>query len=147
MRITKKSEYALRALIEIGLSDGGVVRAQDIAAREAISLKFLEQVLLPLRHQGVLEARRGPNGGYILNRPAESITLAEVIRLVDGPLAPVGCVSKLAYTPCDRDESCCALKEAMGEVRSAIVSILERRTVADLCRRAREMRAACPVRQ
>jgi Rrf2 family protein len=140
MKITKKSEYALRALVEIGLHNGGrVIRAQDIAEKEKLSVKFLEQVLLPLKNRGILETRRGVAGGYLLNRPPEKITVAEVIRIVDGALAPVGCVSETAYTPCGRNENLCALKTVMAEVRKAIVEVLERTTLADMCQRAREL--------
>ena len=141
MRITKKSEYALRALVQIALNDnGGVIRAKDIADKENMSVKFLEQVLALLKHRGIVETRRGVGGGYILNRAPANITLAEIIRLVDGPLAPVSCVSEMAYVPCGRNENLCALKSVMGEVRLAIIGVLERVTVADLCERAKELK-------
>ncbi len=144
MKITKKSEYALRALAQIALNDSGsVIRARDIAEKENMSVKFLEQVLSLLKHRGIVETRRGVGGGYVLNRPPEKITLAEIIRLVDGPLAPVSCVSEMAYVPCQRDEKLCALKSVMGEVRLAITGVLERLTIADLCRRARELELSC----
>ncbi len=143
MKITQKSEYALRALIQIGLNESNsMIRARDIAEREKMSVKFLEQVLAPLKHHGIVATRRGVGGGYILNKPSESITLAEVIRLVDGPLAPVRCVSEMAYTPCGQNEKLCALKGVMDEVRRAIVGILERITLADLCQRTRELKTA-----
>ena len=141
MKITKKSEYALRALIQIALNDGVVVRARDIADKENMSVKFLEQVLALLKHRGIVETRRGVGGGYILNRAPEEITLAEVIRLVDGPLAPVSCVSEMAYVPCGQNEKLCALKSVMGDVRLAIIGVLEKFTIADLCRRATELEA------
>lgn len=141
MKITKKSEYALSALIELAQSDGGrVIRAQDIAEKEKMSVKFLEQVLLPLKHCGILTTKRGAGGGYMLNKPPERITLAEVIRLVDGPLAPVSCVSETAYAACEHNEKLCALKSVMTEVRSAIVGVLEQVTLADLCKRTRELK-------
>ncbi len=130
----------MRALVQIALHDGeGVVRARDIAEKENMSVKFLEQVLALLKHRGIVETRRGVGGGYVLNHPAESISLAEIIRLVDGPLAPVSCVSEMAYVPCGQNEKLCALKSVMGEVRLAIIGVLERITVADLCRRAVEL--------
>ena len=141
MRFTKKSEYALKALIEIALNESGkVIRAQDIAQKEKMSVKFLEQVLLPLKHRGILATRRGVGGGYVLNRPPERVTLADIIRLVDGPLAPVSCVSETAYIPCDRDEKLCAVKSVMAEVNIAIAGVLERTTLADLCKRSRELK-------
>ena len=144
MRITRKSEYALRALVEIALNNGnGVIRTKDIADKENMSLKFLEQVLALLKHRGILETKRGVGGGYIMNRPPETVTLAEVIRLVDGPLAPVCCVSETAYVPCGQNENLCALKSVMGEVRLAIINILEKITIADLCQRSLELRRNC----
>lgn len=140
MRITRKSEYALRALVEIALNDGkGVIRAKDIADKENMSVKFLEQVLSLLKHCGIVETRRGVGGGYVMNRPAETITLAEIIRLVDGPLAPISCVSETAYVPCGQNEKLCALKSVMGEVRTVIVNVLEKITIADLCQRSLEL--------
>jgi len=142
MKITKKSEYALRALVQIALTEGGgVVRAKDIADKENMSVKFLEQVLALLKHRGIVETRRGVGGGYVLNRRPEDITLAEIIRLVDGPLAPVNCVSEMAYVACGQNEKTCALKSVMGDVRLAIIDVLEKFTVADLCRRATDLQA------
>lgn len=142
MKITKKSEYAIRALIAIALNGPGrVTRAQDIADTEQVSVRFLEQVLLSLKNRGILEARRGAGGGYALNRDPESITMAEIIRIEDGPLAPVGCLSEMAYTACCYNERLCALKSALGEVRMAIVGVLDRITLAELCRRTEELRA------
>jgi Rrf2 family cysteine metabolism transcriptional repressor len=143
MKITKKSEYALRALVQIALSDSGeVIRARDIARRENFSIKFLGQILALLRQRGIVETRRGVGGGYVLNKPSTSITLADVIRIVDGPLAPVSCVSEMAYTPCGMNENLCALKSIMSEVRMSILGVLERVTLADLCQRAIELKAA-----
>ncbi|MFH1639642.1 MAG: Rrf2 family transcriptional regulator [Chloroflexota bacterium] len=143
MKITKKSEYAVRALMQIALSGTeSMVRASDIAAKENMSVKFLEQVLALLKNRGIVEARRGVGGGYVLNRPPENITVAEVIRLVDGPLAPVSCVSEMAYVPCERNERLCALRSVMVEVRQAILDVLEKTTLADLCQRSRELTEA-----
>ncbi len=142
MKITKKSEYAIRALIEIALNgEDRVTRAHDIAASQSLSVRFLEQVLLPLKYRGIVETKRGVGGGYVLNRSPETITMAEVIRIQDGPIAPVGCVSEIAYTSCCYNEKECALRTALGEVRTAIVDVLERITLADLCRRAVELKA------
>lgn len=142
MKITQKSEYAFRALIQIAMSKPGeVVRAKDIAQKEDFSIKFLGQILALLKQRGVVKTKRGVGGGYVLNKPSNKITLAEVIRIVDGPLAPVSCVSEMAYTPCGKDESLCALKSIMSEVRISILHVLERVTLADLCQRALELQA------
>ncbi len=142
MKITKKSEYAIRALIALAShGQGKVTRAQDIADKEKVSVRYLEQVLMPLKNRGIVETRRGVGGGYVLNRSPESITMAEVIRIEDGPLAPVGCLSEMAYTACCYNEDQCALKSALGEVREAILVVLDRITLAELCRRGEALRS------
>jgi len=142
LKITKKSEYGISALMEIAGSGDKVIRAQDIAERQDIPVKFLEQVLLPLKHRGIIETRRGVGGGYVLNMPAEKITIAEIIRVLDGPIAPVSCISETAHTACLHNENLCALKSVMTEVRFAMLSVLERVTLAGLMERAQGLKAA-----
>src|SRR5437870_10313958 len=97
MRFSKKSEYALRALIELTKAYGGTpVRRHQIAERQNIPIVFLEQILLALKHAGLLASARGAQGGYVLIKPPAKVTLGQVIRILDGPLAPIGCVSKTA---------------------------------------------------
>ena len=130
MRLSKKGEYAVRALTEIGfeskLRPNTLIQISTVAQRTNIPEKFLEQILLALRNGGVLKSKRGVEGGYSLAKASEDITLGEVIRLLDGPLAPIACVSKTAYEPCScPDEASCGLHIAMKEVRDAIATILD----------------------
>jgi Rrf2 family protein len=130
MRLSKKGEYAVRALIEIGFEasqrPNTLIQISTVAKRTNIPEKFLEQILLALRNGGVLKSKRGVEGGYSLAKEADEITLGEVIRLLDGPLAPIPCVSATSYEPCScPDEASCGLHIAMKQVRDAIASILD----------------------
>jgi Rrf2 family protein len=137
MRLSKKGEYAVRALVEIGFESHqrphNLIQISTIARRTNIPEKFLEQILLALRNGGVLKSRRGVEGGYSLAKLPEEITLGEVIRLLDGPLAPIPCVSKTAYEPCScPDQESCGLHIAMKQVRDAIASILDQYALSRL---------------
>ncbi|MCC6234823.1 MAG: Rrf2 family transcriptional regulator [Verrucomicrobiales bacterium] len=138
MRLSLRGEYALRAMLALGQRYGSeVVRIRDVAAEQRIPKRFLEQILNDLKDARVVESRRGVQGGYRLARAPELISLAEVIRHIDGPLAPVSCVSERFYEPCScPDESRCGLRSIMREVRDAISKQLEGVTVADLCARS-----------
>jgi Rrf2 family protein len=142
MKLSLRGEYALRALIVLGLrAKDDVVRIQTISEEQNIPKRFLEQILNDLRAAGILESRRGVAGGYRLKLPPEEITLAAVIRLIEGPLAPVSCVSEKFYERCScPDEERCGIRSIMKEVRDAIVKILEGVTVAQLCERVRQLR-------
>jgi Rrf2 family protein len=144
MKLSVRGEYALRALIVLGQNyDQSVVRIQTISEQQNIPKRFLEQILNDLKSAGVVESRRGVTGGYRLAQPPDHITLAVVIRHVEGALAPVSCVSERFYEKCScPDEARCAIRNVMKEVRDAIVSILEEVTVADLCERARKLDGA-----
>ena len=137
MRLSKKGEYAVRALIEIGfessLRPNSLIQISTVAHRTNIPEKFLEQILLALRNGGVLKSKRGVEGGYSLAKGPDDITLGEVVRLLDGPLAPIPCVSKTAYEPCScPDQESCGLHLAMQQVRDAIANILDNYTLARL---------------
>jgi Rrf2 family cysteine metabolism transcriptional repressor len=135
MKMSRKGEYALRAMIFLSLNYGlGPVRIQEIAERERIPKKFLEQILLELKNAGLLESRRGAGGGYRLIKSPKEVTLAQVVRIIDGPLAPVGCVSQLAHVRCPQQASC-GLYGVMLDVRNAIANVLEGVTFADICER------------
>jgi Rrf2 family protein len=130
MRLSKKGEYAIRALVEIGfeshLRPNTLIQISTVAERTNIPEKFLEQILLALRNGGVLKSKRGVEGGYALAKPPAEISLGEVVRLLDGPLAPIPCVSESAYEPCScPDEESCGLRIAMKQVRDAICGILD----------------------
>jgi Rrf2 family protein len=116
---------------------------KDIAAQEQIPLKFLEQILLTLRNAGLVQSRAGRGGGYMLNRPATEVTLGQVVRVLDGPIAPIKCLSQMAYEPCAcPDEETCGLRLVMGDVRTAMTDILDHTTLADVARRVERVREA-----
>jgi len=134
MKLSKKGEYALRAVIRLSLNYGGSpLRIGEISEREKIPKKFLEQILLELKKAGLLQSWQGAGGGYNLIKPPGEITFAQVIRIIDGPLAPLGCVSQHAYVSCPEEKSC-GLYRVMLDVRNATVRILEGVTFADACR-------------
>jgi Rrf2 family protein len=138
--LTHKAKYALQALRVLAeqTAEAGARRAtlpiHEIAERAHAPRKFLEAILLDLRRAGFVDSQRGKAGGYGLARPAEDIALSEVIRAIDGPLAPIPCASLTAYRPCADcpDPGDCALRRVMREVRDATAAILEGRTVANL---------------
>lgn len=136
MRLSKKSEYGLRALLELTLVHGkATLQRQDIVARQHIPIEFLEQILLTLKRAGFIASRRGINGGYTLIKQPSDITLGQIIRTLDGPLAPIRCVSKTAYQKCHdcpyADKAHCPVQNVMGTVRDAIAGILDHYTLAD----------------
>ena len=141
MKLSVRGEYALRALIVLGLNyDQPVVRIQTISQLQNIPKRFLEQILNDLKSAGLLQSKRGGGGGYRLKLPPEKITLAEVIRFIEGPLAPVSCVSERFYERCScPDEEKCGIRSVMKEVREAIVKFLEEVTVAQLCERVKTL--------
>jgi Rrf2 family protein len=143
MKLSLRGEYALRALIVLGLDHGNsVVPIQTISSAQNIPKRFLEQILNDLKSAGILESKRGVAGGYRLKMPPDRITLAEVIRHIEGPLAPVSCVSERFYEKCScPDEEKCGIRSVMMDVRTAIVKILEGVTVAQLCDRVRQLRS------
>lgn len=135
MRLSTKGEYASRAMLELALHyPGGPIHIRDISAAQDIPERFLEQILLLLKRAGYLKSRKGPNGGYYLARDPSLITVAEVIRVMDGPLAPIDCVSVTAHEACPR-ENFCGLKWLWQEVRDSVAAILERTTFRNLAER------------
>jgi Rrf2 family protein len=136
MKLSKRGEYALRSLINLGIAakvGRELVRVAELAKAEDLPVKFLEQVMQQLREAGYVESERGKHGGYRLAKPASQIHIGEIVRLIDGPLAPIGCVSQSAYEPCNcPDEVHCGLRMLMLDVRNAIAAILDRYTLADV---------------
>ena len=141
MKLSLRGEYALRALIVLGLHPPEkVIPIQMISKQQNIPKAFLEQILHDMRSVGIVESKRGIMGGYRLGRPADQITLAQVIRHIEGPLAPVKCASENFYQRCScPSEEKCGIRSVMKEVRDAIVTILEQVTVAQLCERVRDL--------
>ncbi|MDO8578666.1 MAG: Rrf2 family transcriptional regulator [Dehalococcoidales bacterium] len=141
MKISKKGEYALKAMIELAVNyDKGepVTLINEVAKRKAIPQKYLEQILLSLKRAGLLDAKRGVGGGYSLSSPPEKISLGQIIRAIEGPLAPMGCASISAHVSCP-DESLCGLNSVMLEVREAISGILDNTSLKDLVKRTADL--------
>src|SRR6266853_1675028 len=139
MKLSVRGEYALRALLVLGrdyLEDDSLVRIQAISDQQNIPKRFLEQILNDLKSAGLVQSKRGVAGGYRLARRPEEISLAAVVRHIEGALAPVSCVSERFYEKCScPDESRCAIRSAMKEIREAVVKVAERVTIAELCER------------
>jgi len=129
MRVSAKADYAVRAAIELAVAGDGPVKGERIATAQSIPLKFLENILIELKHAGLVRSQRGAEGGYWLARPPEEITLAEVIRSVEGPIANVR-----GEGPQDVDYhgSAARLKDVWVAVRANLRSVLEHVTLADL---------------
>jgi Rrf2 family protein len=136
MRLSKKSEYALRALVAVARKPPGQVhQIGGISRSENIPVKVLEQTMLALRHAGILASKRGAGGGYTLRRRPDSITVGEVLRLMEGPLAPVPCASPQPAEKCTcPEERTCPLRLLMIEVRDRVAALLDQRSIEDLVR-------------
>ncbi len=135
VKFSKKSEYGLRALIELTKNYGHPITRQQIGQRQNVPVVFLEQILLRLKHAGLVASTRGVQGGYALIKLPSKVTLGHVIRILDGPLAPIGCVSKTAYQKCVdcpyAKKAHCPLQHVMGGVRNAIADILDNYSLED----------------
>lgn len=153
MRLSKRGEYGLRAMITLAeaTSQGGspaMMQIKEISQREQISPKFLEQILLTLKNSGLLHSKMGVGGGYYLARSASEISLGQIFRVLDGPVAPIRCVSQMAYEPCGcPDEESCGLRLVMGDVRNAIADILDHTSLADVLQRQKEIRESLPLEE
>lgn len=136
MHLSKKAEYALRATINLGIAaevGRSTVPGSELAEENRLPLKFVERILHELRDAGIVETQRGKFGGYALAKPADQIGIGQVVRLMDGRLAPICCASENAYQPCTcPDEEHCGLRMVMIDVRNAIANILDRYTVAQV---------------
>ena len=147
--LQKKSKYAIRALLALAQRpEQEPVLIADLAAQERIPKKFLEFILLVLRNKGILQSKRGRGGGYFLGRQPEAISLGEVIRALDGPLAPVPCVSHTAYRKCDEceDELTCGIRAVMNDVRDATAAIFDRESLADMLHRIAKLQGEKKLR-
>src|SRR5688572_6817753 len=142
--LSKKSKYGLKALLVLADEAGrGPIQTSELAEREGLPKKFLEAILLELKRHGLLQSKKGRGGGYVLGRPPADITVGQVIRVLEGPLALIPCVSQTAYMKCEEcvDERTCGIRLAMKEVRDATARILDNTTLSDLnARAAREKR-------
>lgn len=146
MRLSKRGEYGLRAMIALAepveKNDAPqMMQIKEISIQEQISPKFLEQILLTLKNAGLLHSKMGVGGGYYLARSAKEITLGQIFRVLDGPVAPIKCVSQMSYEPCGcPDEETCGLRLVMGDVRNAIADILDHTSLADVSKRQSSVR-------
>ena len=144
--LTRKSKYGLKALLVLAQeADRGPVLISELADRQHLPKKFLEAILLELKRAGLLHSKKGKGGGYVLGRKPTDITVGQVIRILEGPLALTPCVSQTAYRRCDEcpDEQACGVRLAMKEVRDATARILDNTTLAGL--NAQVARACTPT--
>ncbi len=142
-QLSKRTQYSLRALYALSREYGhGPTLISKLSEEEVIPKKFLEQILLSLKNLGLVASKKGKGGGYQLAQPPEKITLANVIRMMEGPLAPLPCASETRFRKCDEciDIETCGTRMVMREVRDAIADILDNTTLAMVCRKVDEAR-------
>jgi len=131
--LTKKGKYGLKALVHLAQQPGQLAFVNDIAVANNIPKKFLDAILGELRNAGFVYSRKGKMGGYMLARDPEEIQIGHVVRVLDGPLAPIPCASKTRYQPCDDcDEATCQIRHMMLDVRNAIAEVLDKTSLAQL---------------
>jgi len=143
--ISKRTQYGLKAMQVLARRyREGPVMIGSIAREESIPIKFLEAILLDLKSHGLLESKLGRKGGYQLSRPPSAVTVGSIIRMMEGPLAPIPCASETAFKPCEecKDVESCGTRIIMREVRDAISGVLDRTTLADLLRKTDSKRPA-----
>ena len=133
--LTNKGKYGLKAMVHLaGLEPGALAQVQEMADSNAIPKKFLDQILSELRNAGLVFSKKGKGGGYALARPAIQISVGAIVRVLDGPLAPIQCASVTAYRACDdcADEKICTVRLMMVQARNAIAAVLDSHTLADM---------------
>lgn len=131
--LSQKAKYAMHAMLALAESwEREPLQIGDIAERRRLPRRFLEQIMLDLKHNGLVVSRRGKNGGYALIRSPEEIFFAQVVRVIDGPLAPLPCLSAIAYQRCDdcEDESACGIRRVFARVHAATLDVLEKTSLA-----------------
>jgi Rrf2 family protein len=132
--LSKKAQYAIKALeyLAIRYTEGPVL-ISEIAEKKQIPLKFLETILLELRKADILESKKGKGGGYLLKESPDQTTVANVLRVIDGPISMLPCVSLYFYKPCETcDPDQCRIKDMFAEARDAVLDVLEKKTLQDL---------------
>jgi Rrf2 family protein len=146
VRLSRRSEYGLRALVDLIRHEGaGPISLGSLAQRNNLPPKFLEQIMAKLKSAGIVRTTLGAHGGYAMAEPPSAVSVGRVIRLLDGALAPLPCVSLRFYGRCScPDEATCALRDIMLDVRDNILAVLDRETLAELA--AREGRASIDPR-
>jgi Rrf2 family transcriptional regulator, cysteine metabolism repressor len=140
VKISFRGDYALKALLDLALNyNSGVVRIQEIAKRQDIPLKYLEQILLALKGAGYVKSQRGAKGGYSLAKKPKDIKLGEIIRLMEGPVSPITCVSKSCYQKCS-EEPRCVFRPIWDKIRILTQEVVDHTSFADMCRKYEESR-------
>jgi Rrf2 family protein len=147
--LSKKAKYALRALTVLTRAHPARVAARQLAGEAGVPGKFLEAILVELRNAGVVESRRGTVGGHALAKPASEVMVGDVVRIIDGPIAPLRCASVTAYRPCDdcADPERCALRFLMGDVREAMSQVIDRRSLQQFSDDTRRLAEAPPAKK
>ena len=135
MWVSRRTDYATRAVLALALEDSGPLKLEELARRTAVPQSVLEQVMPTMRTAGIVRSERGPSGGYRLNKRPEEISLERIVRLFQGQLAPISCATRHSPEPCPMSVGC-TLREVWEEVRDATISLLAGVTFADLAARA-----------
>lgn len=146
--ISKRTQYGLKAMVALGRKyKQGPIMIATLAREESIPIKFLEAILLDVKGRGLLESKMGRKGGYQLSRPPSAITMGSIIRIMEGPLAPLPCASETAFKACEDcvDVENCATRIIMRRVRDAISDVLDRTTLADLIKQVDAGRVDHPI--
>lgn len=148
--ITQKTKYALKALTELAIEKSGAgqpLPIEEIARRSGTPKRFLEQILLEIRKAGIVASTRGRAGGYVLLREAQTVPLSELLRLIDGPIAPLQCLSRRAYKPCEdcEDEATCKLRRVFSELFWSYLMLMDSLTLADLAARPAVIEETLPA--
>ncbi len=134
--LSMKAKYALKALVVLAKNREDQMRTKVIAARTGAPHKFLEAILTELRSHGIVTSRRGAGGGFTLAKKGSQISVADIVRIIDGPLAPIRCASLTAYKKCDDcpEEGLCSIRNVMWDARTALSKALEKRSIEDMAR-------------
>lgn len=132
--LSMKAKYAIRALMVMAKNEKKMIQSKTISAEADVPHKFLENILLELKHQGIVDSKRGIFGGYFLTKPIKEISVGNIIRMIDGPLAPIRCASVTAYQKCYDcvDEENCKIRKIMIDVRNAIADVLDHKSISQL---------------
>ena len=133
MRISFKGDYALKTILDLSVNyEKGLVKIGEIAKRQDIPIKYLEQLVLILKGAGYVQSRRGPDGGYLLAKKPSQITVGEIVRLMEGYTSPISCVSRTCHSKCN-DEFKCAFRPLWSDIRDMINGVVDRVTFEDMC--------------
>ena len=133
--LSNKAKYGLKAMLHLAEKEGqGGILVADIAETQSIPKKFLDTILLEMKNNGLLHSKKGKGGGYMLARPAAKIMVGQIVRILDGPLAPIPCASLTAYRPCldCADEDTCKIRRLMRQVRDGMAEILDNTSLVDM---------------